>query len=75
MDTQVASQKAPYPLHIALLLTQALWTLVRNSALDREYVAIWDTDTFSTYVVQGLLLEVPPSKIRVAQSSVALTVQ
>ena len=36
----VASQVAPYSLHIALLLTRAL---VKVTALNREYGAIWDT--------------------------------
>jgi hypothetical protein len=36
------SQMAPYSLHSALLLWGALWTLVKSSALNREYGSIWD---------------------------------
>lgn len=32
-----------YSLNSALLLTRALWVLVRNSGLYREYVVTWDT--------------------------------
>ena len=37
--------------------------LFKNSALYREYVAIWDAGTVSTYVVEGLLLKVLPQKL------------